>query len=328
MALRDQLTSVIPLRVEAFSRHAEVLQGGVHVLPGRESCQLWYEDFAGRVLAALNEHRFLPVFRMSHGEFHFALGTRINPELDWFRKLYTVKTILKEKLGIGAYLNEFSPQAGTREVLSKADYLKIKERVIDDLRWIAERGLLCACFHRSPGYIEYIPEIFDWMDASRIPLNEANYFHFYFVYALLFGAQQVDLLTDRNVLVVTSFPGEKRDRVVRGIRSKGAREVLTLEISPSRALFDKISTDGLPVRPDLVLVGAGVGSTNIIRQLGHLDCPVMDVGFGIDALADDAVRWRRPFCIRNDEWDINRIGFKPNFDVAKYVVEEPYTVRW
>lgn len=328
MQTKKQVQSVIPLRMEEFSKHADVLQGGVHVFDGMSSSDQWFKDFKKRLLGAIEAKEFLPVFRMSHGEFHFALGTRINPELSLFKKLYTLKTIAKERLGIGAYLNEFSPQAGTREVLSKAEFLKIKDRVIADLRWISEVGLLCACFHRSPGYIEYLPDIFDWMDRNRICLNRENYFHFYFIYALLFGSSQVELFEGRNVLVITSFPGDKRECVIEGIKKVGARSVETLEISSSRALFDRISLDELNERPDFVLIGAGVGSTNIIRQLGELNCPVLDVGFGIDALADPDVRWRRPFCITDREWDMSRIGFRPKFNVSKYVVNHPFRVNW
>lgn len=326
--LKDRLRYVVPFHLEEFSFHKKVALFGTHVFPECIDSNTWYQDFIQRVFSAADTKQFLPVFRMSHGEFHFALGTRLNPETRGLRRLNTYCRILKEKLGIGAYLNEFSPQAATREVLNKSDYLQIKDRVINDLRWIAENGLICASFHRTPGYVEYMPEIFDWMDAHCIPLNSANYFHFYFVYALLFGSAQEVLFAGRNILVVTSFPGDKRERVSRGLLGLGARDVETIEVSSSRALFDKISTESLENEPDLVLVGAGVGSTNIIRQLGHLNCPVMDVGFGIDALADKAVCWGRPFCITDNKWDSDRIKFQPQYDFSTYRVDRPFTINW
>lgn len=326
--LKYNLEKVSPLHVNEFSRHGDILLPGVHVFPDLASANDWFKEFSQRVLTAIEQRKFLPVFRMSHGEFHFALGSKMEVEGSFKTRIAMLKKIIKERLGIGDFLREFSPQAGTHEVLTKKEYLKIRQRVIDDLRWIADQGLVCACFHRTPGYIEYMPDIFDWLDDNLISLNAKNYFHFYFVYGLIFGHKQAELFRNRKIAIITSFPGEKRDRLHQALSTMGVSNLQCIEISSGRALFDRLKPRAVAPDTDLVLVGAGVGATNILRQLDYCKCPVMDVGFAIDALANPELRWRRPFCITDSEWDIHRVLFRPRYDPTKYMVTQSRIHAW
>ena len=60
---------------------------------------------------------------------------------------------------------------------------------------------------------------------------------------------------------------------------------------------------------DIELVGAGVGSVNILGQLAPLNTACLDVGFALSTMGNPELRWNRPFCVPDDEFDANKICF-------------------
>ena len=47
----------------------------------------------------------------------------------------------------------------------------------------------------------------------------------------------------------------------------------------------------------------------MLRQLEPLGVPALDVGFALDIMAQPELRWRRPFCVPDAEFDPERVEF-------------------
>ena len=74
-------------------------------------------------------------------------------------------------------------------------------------------------------------------------------------------------------------------------------------------MFVQIDLSKIQRPVDLVLVGAGVGSVNILAQLATLNTACLDVGFALTTLENPDLRWNRPFCVPDDEFDLQKINF-------------------
>ena len=51
-------------------------------------------------------------------------------------------------------------------------------------------------------------------------------------------------------------------------------------------MLDVINKKRISIKPDFILVAAGVGSNNIIYQLKKFKCACIDCGYLVDALSD------------------------------------------
>lgn len=131
--------------------------------------------------------------------------------------------------------------------------------------------------------------------AGGLALNEINYVPFYFVYALLRGPRAAGLLGGRRLLVVHSAEGAKRAKICQSLMDLGAAGIEWLGISPTRAFAEQLDVRSLGSRPDLCLVGAGIGKTRVLRQLEPLAVPCIDAGFTFEVWADADRQWDRPF---------------------------------
>jgi hypothetical protein len=166
-----------------------------------------------------------------------------------------------------------------------------------DLETIARDGVLAMhlSYGREPFHEAYFPALRAWVRQGNLSLNHANYVPFYFVYALLRGPRSAALLGGRRVLVVHSALGEKRAAIQRSLAKLGVSAVHWLTISPTRAFAENLDMHSLAARPDLCLVGAGIGKTRVLRQLESLDVPCIDAGFTFEVWANPDRQWDRPF---------------------------------
>jgi hypothetical protein len=123
------------------------------------------------------------------------------------------------------------------------------------------------------------------------------------------GPDRKRLINGRRVLIVSGLTDDKRRGIKRGLTEGGASDIQFLPISPKKALLDTIDLGQIRRPVDLVLVGAGVGSANILVQLEPLGVPCLDVGFALSTLGNPELRWNRPFCVPDDEFDPERIKF-------------------
>ena len=138
-----------------------------------------------------------------------------------------------------------------------------------------------------------------------------NYTPFYFVYALLTGPKRHPLFQGRRVLLVNGADREKQKRIEHSLFREGVSSVDWCPISRDRSFYDQIDTMPWQNKVDLVLVGAGVGKPNILLQLQSLGVPVIDAGFVFEVWADPDMRWHRPVCVPDDEYDPTLVKFLP-----------------
>ena len=186
-------------------------------------------------------------------------------------------------------------------------------RATPALRNIANEGLLAACFQTNPGYVEYFPDYYDWLDRHEIQLNRKNYVPFYSVYSMVFGPDAPKIFEGRSVMVINYMPDAKQAALREALRERGVSNVQFISIRPDKALFQDLDLSAVESNVDVVLLGAGCGAAPMAEQLKPLKAVVIDAGFAIDALAKPEARWRRAFCIPDDEFDLDKVNF-PVFD--------------
>jgi hypothetical protein len=140
----------------------------------------------------------------------------------------------------------------------------------------------------EPFQEQYFPAIRRWLHRGGLDLTLDNYVPFYFVYALLRGPAGNFLFDRTRVVVVHSAVGDRRERIVSAITTRGAQSVEWIPISPSRSFEERIDVSHVVGRCDVCIVGAGVGKALVIDQLRPLCVPVIDAGFVFEAWADEA----------------------------------------
>jgi hypothetical protein len=314
--LRDRLRPRFPLHFDGFERHRElsrVLDDHARVYAFADGdCRAWHAGFADRVFRAMDERRYLPVYRMADGEFSFALGPR-EEFLPWHRlgARGAARRVLRWLRGRRGSHASGSPGYRVDEVYSAAERRTLLGRYAADLAFIARHGVLAMALDESAFSADYAPRILDWLDRNGVALTPESYQHFYSVYVLIHGPEGERLLRGRSVLVVNHLPEPRRAALEAALRARGAARAQFLSISPDKAMLETLDLGGVRGPVDLVLVGAGVGAANVLRQLEPLSAPAIDAGFALDLLVQPEMRWDRPFCVPDGEFDAARIRFLP-----------------
>lgn len=311
--LRARLRPRVALHYPGFDRVREIsdlLGSRVRVYAFDEGdCRAWYRRFADDVVAAADEHRYLPLYRMGDGEFSFALGSAEEMlPLHRLRPRQVARRAWKWATGRRGEHRSGSPGYGW-EVYTPAERRSLLDGYAADLAFIARHGYLALALDESPLYARFLPRLLDWFDAHGIHLHGGNYQHVYAVYALLHGPDRDRLLRGRRVLVVNHADAARRAAVTGRLLEAGAAEVRWIGIARSRAMLERIDPAAAGGGVDLALVGAGVGASRVVAQLADLRCPVLDVGFALDVLAEPELRWSRPFCVPDGEMELERVRF-------------------
>jgi len=298
MDLKEQLSKIVDLRIPGFLN--SVPEGMVRHRSFREmSTSEWYYSFLERVFNSLNRS-FMPVFRASDGEFYFATGYRPpRPPQGKNTLLHYCKSYLGA-LRVGRIPGRFrsgSPKYGWEE-FHFFEWWHLREKFADYLHCIASEGIIAINFSitEPPFSEQYFQPFCDWLDKEEISINSNNYIPFYFVYALLNGPDANNLLKGRNVLVVTSYDEEKKEKITEGLKTRGAYDIQFLKVSRSKALKDRISINDLTMPIDVALVAAGTGAASILCQLEPLNTLCIDAGFCLEILADPSKAKSRVFC--------------------------------
>lgn len=275
LSLRDFRRSVPPNTIYQYS-----------FLP--ESADDWFHRFEERIRQAIGE-RHLPVFRVSDGEYSFSVGYRLS------RRPTHGLTIFHSARELAGYIRRRrfwvflsgTPGYGF-ETYTHREWRELRPIFARQLRELAADGILAMVMFRSPDRFaeQYHRPMLRWMKNHDIALTPTNYVPFYFVYALLNGPARNRLYAGRRVLVVTSGDEGKRKALVNGLLDLGAKEVQFLPISRSKAMLDRLDLSKVNRNVDLALVGAGVGSANILAQLKPLNTVCIDAGYCLDLLAE------------------------------------------
>lgn len=309
-SLREQMKPLINLHYPHFEKHNEICKTNDSYAFEMIPCHDWYQEMVSRILKAIATREFLPLYRMGDGEYIFALGKRLEDDLPFWqlspRQMASrVKKLMTEKAGLH---KSGSAEYGW-EVYNKEEKTALRGKFINDLRIVAQRGLLCIGLDNGNTFGPFMPAIADWFDEHDIPLNRNNFYHLYHVYVLFHGPDRFKILSGKNILIVTSLTPEKKQGIERGLSIAEAASVQFVEISAHKAMFEQIDLGKIHRPVDLVLIGAGIGSVNILSQLAPLDTACLDVGFVLTTLGNPDARWNRPFCVPDEEFDPEKIEF-------------------
>lgn len=260
----------------------------------------WYERFRDLVLGAAERRNWLPVYRLSDGEFTFMVGrrfTRLSGKQAAVARLKHLYNSLK-------HLSPFysSGRRGYCESYSAWELPRARSTIVPPLREIAAHGALCFNFSRTELALPYMEPVCRWFAARKIGIPNSAYYHFYHVYGLLNGPDCRRLIDGRRVVVMTSNIGNRRDRLLQSVLQRGALEATFYETSLNKPAFDRIDLRRMPARVDIALLGAGVGAAHIIAQLEPLGCVAIDAGFALDCWADPSLAGTRPYCVPDEDW--------------------------
>ena len=269
----------------------------------------WFYEFVETLAAAIGR-RYLPVYRMGDGEYRFAVGYKYRsrdpgqPLID-----YLTHSIWRRMLRVLRWYKNRGINAGGKGYrsgsYSAAELAELKGIWIEHLQTIARQGILSLGFtyRETQFYQAYFVPMVKFFKRNGIELNATNYYPVYFVYALLNGPLRSRLYADRNVLVVTSFDDDKRKAIEQTLMEEGVASAQFICISANRSMYDKIDLASVQRPVDLVLVGAGIGSSNILCQLRPLNTLAIDAGYCIECLANPEWKRRRTFCWPDEERD-------------------------
>ena len=293
-------------RVPGFER--EYVPGIKTLAPAPVRCEDWFNVFCDTIINAIGRH-FLPVCRISDGEFKFLLGHQpLGPVWPYRNRIKSAllsivsRSLLRQDFKAGGRVGGVRLYGSGS--YSATEWQEAREGYSNQLRMITHKGVLAI--HLTYGTPEpfqqhYFPAFGAWLCREGIRLTVDNYVPFYFVYALLRGNRKEELLLGRRVIVVHGATGEKRESIISGLKREGVDEVQWVQISSDRSLFDRVDCESLVGKADLCLVGAGIGKPNVIMQLASLQIPCIDAGYVFEVWAHQLMTRNRPYMVPDME---------------------------
>jgi hypothetical protein len=308
--LRERLVPRVELTFPGFARHDDPDWPVRAYAFEQVHCHDWYRSFAARVCDAVGTGRHLPVYRISDGEFRFMVGppTVRRPWWQWSPRLIAMRG--NEILHGARRAHRSGAQVYGYEFYTSEEWQHLRGQYVDQLRRIADEGILAVVLHETGIVQAYVPEVLDWFDANAVEIHGANYHHMYSVYVLFHGPDRQRLLRHRDVLVVTSLTEAKRSAIERGLKAADVNSIQFLGISGEKSMLDRLDLTQVRRPVDLILVGAGVGSANCLDQLRPLGAVAIDAGFCLSTLGDPDLRFDRPYCVPDEDFDPVRMRFE------------------
>ena len=297
------LDTMRPLRIPGFATEERICGNGLVPVPLdllETSSEEWFERFQKRVFAAADRREWLPIYRLSDGEFTCMVGRRF-PPLPW---KIAIESRCRHYYNSLKRLSPFysSGRPGYCESYLAWELPGVLGTLAKSLRMIGNDGMLCFNFSASELASPYMATVCSWLDDRGVVVSPKSYFHFYHVYGLLNGPESEKLLEKRRVLVMTSNIAHRKEALLDAVRARGASDAFFYETSRNRPAFDVIRLAEIPPRIDLVLIGAGVGAAHILAQLKPLGCPAIDAGFALDCWAEPSLALKRPYCVPDSQW--------------------------
>lgn len=229
-----------------FRRFAKVVEArkreATLLFPAGTEPQSFFTSFLQQVVAAIAGRRYLPLARFCDGEYRFYSGDVTTT--CWGEKQSSLKTPGVEKLHV------------------------------DALRLISQEGILCPNLNQI--YLGLQSDFLEFLSRRGMPLR--NYAPFYFVYALLVNPAFIAALRGRTVALISNFANKNLGNILTVLRGYGLRNIDTYEIPASGVAHGNFEIK-INRRPDLALVGAGIGSPLVLAQLRAQSCVAIDSGF-------------------------------------------------
>jgi hypothetical protein len=226
-----------------FAKVAEARKREASLLfPTGVEPQAMFDSFLQGVISSIDQRRYLPIARFCDGEYKFYAG----------KVTTTCWGELKSSL-----------RAPNVETLH-----------IDALRLISQSGLICPNLNQI--YLGLQSDFLEFLTRHGMPLR--NYVPFYFVYALLAHPAFLASLRGRRVALISSFTNKNLSNIRAFLEGFAIREIDIYELPGSGVAHGEFQLK-LTRRPDVALVGAGIGSPLVLARLSDQSCLAIDSGF-------------------------------------------------
>lgn len=267
--------------------------------PLGETVDEWFNRAEAMVRDAVEHRRHLPIYRIGHGEMWFITGYRPRVALRQFPR-YLLSKIYRTVLNLSWFYSG-TPSYGY-ETYRFWRIPRLRRELANYLRHIAEQGIMCLYLSNVDSIDNFqLHRFLVWCNNNKILLDKNNYSHVYFIYQILLGPISGHIIYGRVVGIVSSFEGEKCERLKAALEAMGARRVVLGSVSRNSALESVV--DGARFECcELVLVGAGVGAAKVIWDLRAVQCPIIDAGFALDVMIDRSMGKQRVFCVSDVDW--------------------------
>lgn len=250
----------------------------------------WLGKFHNKLAEAIGKD-YLPVYRMADGEYQFLVGLKIDFHSQAIFR-HVLSFMFRKTIEI---LNGPSIKTSWGETYSHTEIIELRKKYLIDLEELTRKGIICALLYENPkkAYMHYNKSIFAFFDKKRIELNENNLFPFHFPLLALSDYKWNELFFGTKVLIITGNIENRKNIFEENLKDLGVQKVGFYEISANSSLKDKIDKKNITDQGDfnIALVGAGIGSLNILTQLSWFKGPVIDVGGFISVLQDKNYRY-------------------------------------
>ncbi|MFA6715851.1 MAG: hypothetical protein WCS27_10775 [Victivallaceae bacterium] len=269
----------------------------------KRNCREWYDEFIDKIVAACG-NEFLPVCRMSDGEFLFLLGEQpIDKRIPFLPRLKLFISRLKQNFLSRGEISALTQGHYHSGQYSAEEWRQARSELPEAVRALSKKGVIAwhLDFTDKPFAECYFPALSEWMKKNNITVNDNNYYPFYFVYAMLTDSRRGELFKNRRVLVVNGAQGETKQKIIDGLKREGVSEVYWCAISSMRSLYDTIDIAPFIGKVDFAVVGAGIGKANIMLQMEALNVPCIDAGFIFEVWKDPQNRGARPYTVCNSD---------------------------
>ena len=266
--------------------------------------------------------KYLPILRISDGELLLLTGIQNESRRASIIKRSTVymKNIIRRILKRDHFIlyshifGSFDHSTGHSETykFNKAKYAisqinDLRQKFLSELKEISSCGILSVHFSYSKKFSlveKFWINFIKMMKSNSIELSQYNCFPFYFVYMFLSDKSAFGKAIKNNrILCISSASGSKKDNIVSSILNYKPSNVDWLKIPTAQTFFYELESNNyVKNNYDLILLAAGTGKTNIIRQLKEFNCPVIDCGFYFEVWNNNKVKYNRIGCVRDDEY--------------------------
>lgn len=253
----------------------------------------WYGEFLSVLESSIGK-RYLPVCRLSDGEFIFSLRRSLpavrgpnEPAGAYVLRLLRDFLVRSLRPQIRRQFRGGKDTTIPSGVFTPEEWKNARRLYGRMLYEISKLGILCLHFsYRKNQFAQqYFVPIVKWLRSNNVQLTDDNYYPFYFVYALLNGPDRGRILGRDRILVVTHCDEEKARLIEKNLKNEGAKDVQFLQISNNRSMYDKLELSRVRLPVDVVLVGAGIGKPAVLLQLKETNTLCLDAGFAMECIA-------------------------------------------
>jgi len=255
-----------------------------------------YSNLVNRINESMGR-RFLPVIRVSDGEFNLLLGDQFpGPWWPIHIRIKKIFGLLKRKFINTKSFSNATYSGGNDVNTSEIEFIRIS--AISGVKLIMKEGVLAAhlSLTNKPFQADYLVPFFSTLEKNKIEINSRNIVPFYFIYPIVLSHYGDFLFENKSVMIIHSAKGEKKNKIINAVKARSASKVIWLSISHNNTFYDHLDVENYIGKADIAFIGAGVAKLLLMEQLSVLNIPIVDIGFAFEVWCNPTLSVERPFC--------------------------------